>query len=124
MFNEYPRPATARTPFLPVKIKNTIRRRLTDNTVPALVFDLKTITRNGYKFGTSGFVRNPKTGVVIYIHTDSDSFTPPILYRFAKDEKDFRGGQNHFCTNPEELAEAVYKMMSYPNEQVQVELHI
>jgi hypothetical protein len=119
LFNEHPKPETRFRPILPIRIKNTIHRH---PDVPVLVFDLKPIIRNGYRLGTSGFIRNLNGDIVIYVHSDSESFTAPILYRFAKDNKDFRGGINHFCNTAEELAEAVVKMMAYSPERIQAEL--
>lgn len=60
-------------------------------------FNLSNININGAKRGCSGFIRNPKNGIVVYISTEKSCYRPlsdKNLVRFAKDTKDYGGAHS------------------------------
>lgn len=109
-------------PLLPVRLTNAIRKKNGDRDCP-FVFSLRTLMNCHKKRGTYGFVANPHNGVTIYINTQqTDMPTPPIMYRYARNDHDFRGGINHFCYTEDELASAVEKMMNEDPVRIASEL--
>lgn len=56
----------------------------------------------GSHFYVSGFLKNKKTGKIVYISVSDVRFFPngwyeDVLIRTAKDEKDYTGGRNNSC---------------------------
>lgn len=73
-----------------------------------LIVELRNVRVNGALFGCSGFITNPRTGRVVYINTDHNHHTVrEALYRTAKDNKDYTGGQNNFAGFDEIAEKAV-----------------
>lgn len=67
---------------------------------PELEVKVKDININGVVKGCSGFITNPRNGNVIYVNTEGSCYEPladKIMYRKAKDTKDYSGGQNRWC---------------------------
>ena len=86
-----------------VKTKNKILA--IDDT---LIVELRNVKINGALFGCSGFITDPKTSKVVYINTDHNHHTVrEALYRTAKDNKDYTGGQNNFASFDDIAAKAV-----------------
>lgn len=89
-------------------LSQSIKRRLaTQFPNQELEYGIKNIKVNGDSRGCSGFIKNNKTGILIYINTEPSGcyFRPTlsdkrtgynILIRYAKDMKDYRGGMNYF----------------------------
>lgn len=91
---------------LAVKFKNELLRHADPNM--ALTFSLKNILVNGEKRGCSGFVRNEVNGSVVYLTTEQSTISDlGYLYRYADDEKDYRGYHNRWADDVLELAEEV-----------------
>lgn len=83
-------------PLLSRKLKNELTA-----INPNLEFiNLKNVRINGVNHGCSGFVRNPETGIIVYVCTDMLNYSARVydcLYRVAKDEKDYHGGINMYA---------------------------
>ena len=88
--------------------KNMLKRELTNKGYNLVNFTL------GHYY-VSGFLE--KNGEFIYVYYDiprygekikfsEHSYSTGVLYRRAKDAKDFRGEQNHFCSL-EELPDSI-----------------
>lgn len=98
--------------LLATKTKNAIQKEAAIAGIKAS-FNLRNITVNGQKRGCSGFVRNTDTGSTVYISTEESCavFTPPYLYRYAKDSTDLTGYRNRFAKTLSELAASVVEML-------------
>lgn len=103
--------------LLATKLKNEILREANDQDIP-LRFSLKNVTMNGRKVGCTGFVTNIQTGSCVYVNTEHSVYSPlsdKVMYRYARDEKDFssnklKNGWNNFCPDGE-LAKNILKML-------------
>lgn len=103
--------------MLATKLKNRILTVASEADLP-LRFKLKNNTVNGRKVGCSGFITNIQTGSCVYVDTEHSVYGPlsdKVLFRYARDEKDFSSnglanGQNRFCAD-DELAANVVKML-------------
>lgn len=103
--------------MLATKLKNRILTVADENDLP-LRFKLKNITVNRRNVGCSGFVTNIQTGSCVYVNTEHSAYAPmsdKVLYRYARDEKDFsssglKNGWNNFCLDSE-LADNVVKLL-------------
>lgn len=79
------------TVYLSVKMKNALKKAFGGE----LEFSLRNININGDKRGCSGFITNPANGVTVYI--DTEAIKPfGLMYRYAKDNKDFTGCSNQW----------------------------
>lgn len=67
-------------------------------------FFLENVNINGLNHGCSGFIKNGDK--CVYINTEL-----PIMFRYAKDEKDFQGETNQYCWNFEEFVKNVDRML-------------
>ena len=73
-----------------------------------LTFSLKNISINGSKRGCSGFIRNNANGSVIYVTTEKPCISNlHFLYRYADNEKDYRGYHNRWASTIEDLVSAI-----------------
>ncbi len=78
---------------------------------------LKNININGVKRGCSGFIKNPETEKIIYLTTEyvcGNCYKPlenKVMFRTAKDFKDYTGGTNQWCME-NELVDKVVKALA------------
>jgi hypothetical protein len=89
--------------ILSTKLKNAINKHANGMD---LTFTLKNISVNGDKRGCSGFIRNNANGSVVYVITEV-LFIERYMYRYADNEKDFKGYRNRWANSLDELASAI-----------------
>lgn len=88
------------------KVKNALR-----SARPDLVTKISNIRVNGQLQGCSGFITNPATERVVYILTDVNGGTVhDALYREARNDHDYIGGRNQFCS-PAEIVECALELL-------------
>ena len=65
--------------------------------------------------GSSGFIRDPATGKLVYFSADASACFngDKVLYRTARHEKDYTGGINRYA-DFSELGQAVKKLFAHP----------
>lgn len=91
--------------ILSTKLKNSINAHANGMD---LVFNLKNISINGNKRGCSGFIRNNANNSVIYVTTEEPCLsTLHYMYRYADNEKDYKGYHNRWANSLDELASAI-----------------
>jgi hypothetical protein len=92
--------------ILSTKLKNAINKHANGMD---LTFTLKNISINGSKRGCSGFIRNNANGSVMYVTTERScaTFLKPYMYRYADNEKDYKGYHNRWANTLDELASAI-----------------
>jgi hypothetical protein len=102
--------------ILSTKLKNAINAHANGMD---LTFTLKNISINGSKRGCSGFIRNNANGSVVYVNTEETCYPSlNFMYRYADNEKDYRGYRNRWATTLDELASAICTCLhSTPQEQ-------
>lgn len=96
------------------KLRGYISSRKVKSLVSGLGYELvkvSTTSVNHIRRGCSGFIKDPDKGILIYFDTEPIAFQSPgqVLYRSAKDEKDYCGGSNHYC-DIKDLAHAVKRL--------------
>lgn len=83
-----------------------------------LIINVKDISVNGVKRGCSGFITDSSSGNVVYINTEGSEYGPltdKIMYRKARDIKDYSGGRNiwaHHSTAIHEMVEFIKRDFS------------
>lgn len=98
-------------PLLMTALKNRFKK------VGNYEYYLKNININGVKRGCDGFIRNPENGKIVYLTTEyvcGNCYKPlanKMMYRTAKDLKDFSGGENQWCVESE-LVDKVVKALT------------
>ena len=104
--------------LLSTKLKNLIAKVSKDKDMD-LEFYLKNILVNGQKRGCSGFVRNKKNGLIVYVDTERSVLKKKknYMYRYADDVKDFTGYRNRWCDTPEQLAADICALLANPAEK-------
>ena len=91
--------------ILSTKLKNAINAH---SNGMDLTFTLKNINVNGSKRGCSGFIRNNANGSVVYVNTEEACYPSlNFMYRYADNEKDYKGYRNRWATTLDELASAI-----------------
>lgn len=91
--------------ILSTKLKNAINKQAHGMN---LTFTLKNISINGSKRGCSGFIRNKANNSVIYVTTEKPCLSNlHYMYRYADNEKDYRGYRNRWANTLDELAGAI-----------------
>ena len=91
--------------ILSTKLKNAINKHANGMD---LAFTLKNISINGSKRGCSGFIRNNANGSVVYVNTEEPCLsTLHYMYRYADNEKDYKGYHNRWANTLDELASAI-----------------
>lgn len=103
--------------LLATKLRNQILTASSDQDLP-LRFKLKNTTVNGRRVGCAGFITDIQTGSCVYVNTEHSVYGPlsdKVLYRYARDEKDFssnslKNGWNRFCAD-DELAKNVLALL-------------
>lgn len=77
---------------------------------------LSNIAINGRKVGCSGFIKNPRTNLILYVNTEGSSYQPladKIMYRYAKDLNDYTGGSNKWAKK-EDIGEDLVFLLEHP----------
>ena len=91
--------------ILSTKLKNAITQHANGMD---LAFTLKNISINGSKRGCSGFIRNNANESVIYVTTEEPCLSNlHYMYRYADNEKDYKGYRNRWANTLDELASAI-----------------
>lgn len=91
--------------ILSTKLKNAINAHANGMD---LTFTLKNISINGSKRGCSGFIRNNANGSVMYVTTEGSCLSNlHYMYRYADNEKDYKGYRNRWADNLDALADAI-----------------
>ena len=91
--------------ILSTKLKNAINKHANGMD---LTFTLKNISINGSKRGCSGFIRNNANGSVVYVNTECVGIANlRYMYRYADNEKDYKGYRNRWAKTLDELASAI-----------------
>lgn len=98
--------------LLATKLKNEIKKKN-----PNLVCELKNININGRKTGCSGFITNPKNNSVVYVNTEPNFGDIGYLYRYARDNKDYSGYNNHYAKPTDAFVNAVCLALKFTPEQ-------
>lgn len=97
--------------LLATKLKNTIHR-----IDPAInCSHLKNVSVNGAKVGCEGFVLNPVNSRIAYVSTDT--LDGSVLYRAARDMRDFTGGPNMWA-KPDRAAGEIVRMLAEWDEAI------
>lgn len=104
-YNEY-----GLKPIAGVLLMTRLRNQL--NAIdPALETKLSNICINGQKRGCSGFITDPATGAIVYVHVEDNDYSrnagANAYFRTAKSTRDYQGGRNHLTTKVELAYEAV-----------------
>lgn len=76
--------------------------------------EVKNIRRNGSGVGCSGFFGNLSTGRVVYINTEESNFMrQDLLYRYAKNMKDYGGfhSRNQFAGDFKDLVTNIVNLL-------------
>ena len=82
--------------ILAIKLKNALKKA-NEKYGYDLKFDIKNIIINGAKRGCSGFVTNTQNGSCVYTNTERTCVSHlGVMYRYAKDNKDFHGYCNRW----------------------------
>lgn len=94
--------------LLSTKLKNEIKKVPGDYT-----FYLKNIKINGVTRGCSGFVRNNKNNTYVYVDTERCVYRalPNYMYRYADNEKDYKGYRNRWADTVPELVRNITKLL-------------
>ena len=94
--------------LLSTKLKNEIKKIPGDYT-----FYLKNIKINGITRGCSGFVRNNKNNTYVYVDTERCVYKalPNYMYRYANNEKDYKGYRNRWADTVPELVHSITKLL-------------
>lgn len=92
--------------ILMTKVKNAIKKSFGTD----VEFKLSNININGDKRGCSGFITNPANGVTVYV--DTEECKPyGIMYRYAKDNKDYTGCRNRWSHDFGEYIGEICKLL-------------
>lgn len=73
--------------------------------------NMKKISVNGNFRGVSGFIKNTNTNLIVYVNTEN-SVNLGMLYRCARDLKDYSGGSNRFAKNSDDLFAGVVELLT------------
>ena len=98
-------------PLLMTALKNRFKK------VGNYEYYLKNININGVKRGCDGFIRNPENGKIVYLTTEYvcgnfyKQLSNKMMYRTAKDLKDYTGETNQWCME-NELVDKVVKALA------------
>lgn len=93
--------------LLKTKLTNALKKNPQNN----YTYLLKNISINGVKRGCSGFVVNENNGLVVYVDTEPMVGTNLVMYRYARDTKDYTGCVNRFCKQ-DSLVENIQKCLN------------
>ena len=98
-------------PILARKLKNRIRAKCS---ATDLRFELKNIIINGSKRGCSGFISNETSDITVYVNTEPSVYLGEIMWRYARDNQDYRGGINQWAISGDDLVEQVSQALQKP----------
>lgn len=102
--------------ILSTKLKNAVNKKANGMD---LQFTLANITINGNKRGCSGFIRNKANNSVIYVTTEEPCLSSlHYMYRYANNEKDYKGYRNRWANTLEELATAICICLQHTPQEV------
>lgn len=100
--------------LLMTKLKNGLKK------VGDYECNLHNININGAKRGCSGFVKNSRNGVIVYVNTEKSCYAPLSklnLVRFAKDMKDWGGAHSrNEWANDNSIVEKIVAMLNNEKE--------
>ena len=104
--------------ILTTKLKNAINKRIS-----GMEFYLSQITVNGNKRGTSGFIKNPENGLIIYVNTEGikwDGKGRQYMYRYADSVRDHSSlkYRNRWAYSLDELAENIVNLLQEPDPEM------
>jgi len=96
-------------PLLMTKLKNALTKPEKN-----LTFFLQNIRINGQKRGCSGFIKNNDNNTYIYVNTERCIYSgvPNYMFRFADNEKDYKGYTNHWADTLPELVAGIHTLLS------------
>lgn len=95
--------------ILSTKLKNAINKKSEGKN---LKFSLKNIEINGCKKGCSGFIRNMENNSIVYVNTEDPCLSNlHFMYRYADDEKDYKGYHNRYADTLEQLVDGILKCL-------------
>ena len=97
--------------YLSTKVKNAVSKKFAN--AENVEFKLENISINGDKRGCSGFIIYHKAvgDIVVYINTEKSFYLNSMLYRYAKNDKDYKGLYNHHEENFDTFINSIYKML-------------
>jgi hypothetical protein len=73
--------------------------------------NMRKISVNGSFRGVSGFIKNTNTNLIVYVNTELGTMQR-MLYRCARDFKDYQGGSNRFAKNSDDLFTGVIELLT------------
>lgn len=98
-------------PVLTTKLKNEMIKKSTPDM--KLKFSLSNIMVNGEKRGCSGFIVNEVNGSTVYLTTEQSCMAClGYMYRYADNERDFRGYRNRWAKSVPELTTEVIRLLA------------
>lgn len=80
---------------------------------PGLDTALKNVRVNGQLRGCNGFVRDPKTGNIVYVSAEENFGSSNVYARTASSMRDYTGGRNNM-TSYDELVSTVLSLLDDP----------
>lgn len=101
---------------LMTKVKNAVKRVDPEGNY---VFSLHNISINGNKRGCSGFITNTENNSTVYLTTEINT-VGKFMYRYAKDNRDFRGYRNRWDagSNFDKLIDCIVEALKHTPEEV------
>lgn len=92
--------------ILSTKLRNAVKRF---NPKGNYEFYLKNVNINGIKKGCTGFIVNKDNGLILYVDTEPCLILEkPLMYRYAKSTRDYRGSVNRWALDLDDLVGAIY----------------
>lgn len=98
-----------------VKVKNRISKLNLASTSPVAIeyINFSNIKVNGQTRGASGFIKNLANGVTVYVCTEQiPCIGDKIMYRYAKDGKDYRGCMNHWSKEVDYCSDVYHALLN------------
>lgn len=91
------------------KVRNAMRKAGYE------LVNAKNSRRNNVLEGSFGFIKDPKSGRLVYFDADASACFngDKVLYRTAKHDRDYTGGTNRYA-DFSELAESVRDLFAHP----------
>ena len=91
------------------KVRNAMRKAGYE------LVNAKNSRRNNVLEGSFGFIRDPKSGRLVYFDADASACYngDKVLYRTAKHDRDYTGGTNRYA-DFSELGQAVSDLFAHP----------
>lgn len=91
------------------KVRNAMRKAGYE------LVNAKNSRRNNVLEGSFGFIKDPKSGRLVYFDADASAYFngDKVLYRTARHDRDYTGGTNRYV-NFSELGQAVADLFAHP----------